>query len=248
MSSVSFFCLSHKKKDACVKPHSHHCWELVYYVSCAGKSNIDGTDCYFDANSFALLPPDCTHDEIHYQSGTLAYIGFQAPSLRGTAGIYRDDLYRTLYHLANRILLEGKKQLPDSEQLMELLVQELTVYLNRLQSPTGGAPNNLPYAKQFLDENYNWKINFPDLAKSCGFPFDTFRHRFKAEYGVSPKTYLIDLRLNKAKELLEGADRNCTQIAYECGFSDSAQFSTMFHRKYGISPKKFAEDLKKRED
>jgi bacterial regulatory helix-turn-helix proteins, araC family len=42
----------------------------------------------------------------------------------------------------------------------------------------------------------------------------------------------------------EEPDRNCTQVALECGFSSSAQFSTMFREKYGITPKKYALEKK----
>lgn len=50
--------------------------------------------------------------------------------------------------------------------------------------------------------------------------------------------------MEKAKKMLEEPDRNCTQVVLECGFSSSAQFSTMFREKYGITPKKYALEKK----
>lgn len=244
--STLYFCYStDKKKDAYVNPHKHNCWELVYYKSSAGKTVIDGLEFGFCENTFALLPPRCVHDEAHTQNGRLSYIGFEAPGLKLSAGVYRDDPYQNIRHTVSRILAEGKAVLADSNELLPLLIRELTVYLNRLQDPNPIHADGLGYAKCFLDENYNLKIDLVDLAKSCGYSFDSFRYSFKKVYGLSPKSYLIELRLQKARALLENNDQSCTQIAYACGFSDSAQFSTMFRSRYGLSPKEYALQTKK---
>lgn len=245
MEKISFCTYQTMKKDQFVSEHSHQCWEFVYYKNCSGKSSIKGEEFNFNKNTFAILPPNSPHNELHYKNGSLIFIGFYSSLPKVTAGIYDDTPYRTLEQLADLILTECQFRFADSTELLEHLLHALIIQLNRLQSPTQSHPSELSYAKRFIDENFNWKINFIDLAKSCGFTFDTFRRNFKKKYGVSPKTYLINRRLEKAKNLLENSEENCTQIAYECGFSDSAQFSTMFRNKYGTSPKKFLNKQKK---
>ena len=82
----------------------------------------------------------------------------------------------------------------------------------------------------------NQKINFGQLAKISGYNYDYFRHIFKQRFGISPQDYLIEVRLENAKRLLKGTKLTCTEIAYNCGFSSSAQMSLLFKRKFGVSP------------
>ena len=248
MNHLCFYYSTDRKKDESINVHTHSCWEIVYYKSCAGKTDIGGIEYHFRENTFAILPPQVPHNETHFQGGHLTFIGFEAENLKIAGGIFNDDPYQNIKHLVSRIQTEAKNKFSDSKQMVDILIRELTVYLNRLQSPNPVQTNGLRYAKRFIDENYSWKINFIDLAKSCGYTFDSFRYSFKKEYGVSPKSYLIDLRLEKAKTLLESNEQNCTQIAYTCGFSNAAQFSTMFRLKYGITPKDFARIPKETEE
>ena len=241
MSSIVFFTSDSKKRKGVRIPcHTHSCYELVYYYNCAGISQVNGKAICFGSNSFALLPPNTPHEEQHNKSGTLSYIGFETASLPLPVGIYRDDEAKSVMHTVNAILWEKKNNYVDSEQRLELLFRELMLLLQRMGHPTKGSGGDLAYAKTFIEENFSWKISFPELAKSFGFSFDAFRKKFKETYGMSPKSYLVDLRLKKARELLQSTDLSCTQIAYECGFSDSAQFSTMYRNRFGIPPKQSA--------
>ena len=241
MNPLRYYYSPSYEKGHTVGMHSHDCYELVYYKSCEGNSRIGGTDYPFFNNTFALLPPGCPHDETHLQRGSLSYIWFQASDISLPQGIYKDDPYRTVGALLARILYEGAHRREDSDHLLTLLIETLTVYLNRFSSPANvHVSGGVCYAKRFIDENYNWKIDLATLAKSCGLSFDSFRYSFKKEYGESPKSYLISRRLQKARQMLENGEQTCTQVAFACGFSDAAQFSTMFRQKYGVSPKAFS--------
>jgi transcriptional regulator GlxA family with amidase domain len=56
---------------------------------------------------------------------------------------------------------------------------------------------------------------------------------------MSPQEYMIDVRLENAKRLLGKTNHSCTDIAYICGFSNGAQMTSMFKKKYGKTPKEF---------
>ena len=62
---------------------------------------------------------------------------------------------------------------------------------------------------------------------------------FKKEGQTTIKSYINKVRLDKAKYLLTHSYLNVTDIAFDCGFSDSNYFSTAFKNKYGTSPKKY---------
>ena len=58
---------------------------------------------------------------------------------------------------------------------------------------------------------------------------------FYAVYGCSPKRYLTDLRMKRAKELLR-VDHTVTETARMVGFRDIYHFSVCFKKEFGISP------------
>ena len=183
-----------------------------------------------------------------YHTGSLIYVGFSTDDLRVRPDIYGDTENRLMERLVHLILSVFRTRFSDSDGSDELignLLHAMVLLLNRVCNESHIRQPDLLYARRFIDENMNRKIDFTGLAKSMGMTFDLFRRSFKKKYGVSPKNYLIDLRLEKAKKMLEEPDRNCTQVVLECGFSSSAQFSTMFREKYGITPpKKYALEKK----
>lgn len=244
MEKIAFITHQHMVENQFVPDHTHDCWELVFYHSCAGVSKIGDTEFEFNKNTFAVIPPHSPHNELHHKSGSLSFIGFYSESAQIAPGIYSDSENQMLGRSIDLILSEFQSQFADSDVILNDLLHVLTVLLNRICNEANAQQSDLFYAKRFIDENLNWKINLNDLAKSNGVTYDMFRRNFKKKYGISPKSYLINLRLKKAKKMLESSNQNCTQIALECGFSDSAQFSTMFHKKYGISPKKYAAERK----
>ena len=65
-----------------------------------------------------------------------------------------------------------------------------------------------------MKENYSYDIDFGQIANSCGYSYDRFRHIFQAEVGKTMNQYLLDVRFSKAKELLENLKR-CARRAYK---------------------------------
>ena len=69
--------------------------------------------------------------------------------------------------------------------------------------------------------------------------YDYFQHRFKEIVGESPQQFLVRKRVEAAEGLLADGTLSCTEIAYQCGFSNSAQFSAIFKREKGITPRQY---------
>ncbi|MDV4744436.1 helix-turn-helix domain-containing protein [Enterococcus faecium] len=64
----------------------------------------------------------------------------------------------------------------------------------------------------------------------------------KEEIGVSPKKYLTNLKINKAKKLLTESDDPINLIAGSVGFADALSFSKFFRKELGLSPTEFRKD------
>ena len=122
-------------------------------------------------------------------------------------------------------------------ELISLKIAELVIHLDRVSKDMSSAQvMNLLYFKNYIEENSMLQINMAELAKNAGYSYDHFRHLFKQNFGISPKNYLTDIRCSHALDMLKNSDLSCTDIAYECGFSDSSQMSKMLKNKYGMTP------------
>ncbi|MBQ4150610.1 MAG: helix-turn-helix transcriptional regulator, partial [Clostridia bacterium] len=65
------------------------------------------------------------------------------------------------------------------------------------------------------------------------------RKIFKAEYGISPQKYIINLRIQKATELIETGDYSLKEVALLSGYNDYKYFSAEFKRLLGVSPSEY---------
>lgn len=98
---------------------------------------------------------------------------------------------------------------------------------------------------QNLTGKYDDQINMAQIALEYGMPQKKFREIFKKTMQTTPKSYSIERRLQKAKELLETGRYKVNEVAYMCGYDDVFYFSKLFKKKEGISPKNYAVNCKK---
>ena len=89
---------------------------------------------------------------------------------------------------------------------------------------------------RFLEE----ELTVTGLAAACGMGESYFRRLFKERYGMSPKKYIIRLKIDYACELLRLGRYSVGQVAALSHFPDAYFFSRQFKEYMGISPKEFA--------
>ena len=96
------------------------------------------------------------------------------------------------------------------------------------------------YAIRFLENNYMNEIYVSDLAKTLGIEPSYFSKLFKDKVGMSPIEYLIQVRIDKAKQLLKFPQYSIKSIATAVGFPDALYFSKKFKQYTGVSPTEFS--------
>lgn len=82
-------------------------------------------------------------------------------------------------------------------------------------------------------------IDFGALAARFGMSEATLRRRMIASYAISPKSFQLRVRMDRAKELLATTDTPVEAIARAVGFDDPYYFSRLFRRREGVSPSRF---------
>jgi transcriptional regulator GlxA family with amidase domain len=88
-----------------------------------------------------------------------------------------------------------------------------------------------------IDKN----INMEKLASELGVGYSWFRRMFRHYTGLPPVQYFLELKLNKAKELLVNTSLPIKEIAVITGFESQFYFSKFFKNRVGMSPIKYRE-------
>ncbi len=101
-------------------------------------------------------------------------------------------------------------------------------------------------AKKFIEENFYKKFLSTDVADYVGLSESHFRLLFKETYGISPHNYLLNVRVQKAKQMLWENNFSMSEIAEKCGFGCQQYFNEIFKKQTGFSPKKYRDDLERR--
>jgi AraC-like DNA-binding protein len=81
------------------------------------------------------------------------------------------------------------------------------------------------------------------LADMCGMSEVYFRRLFLGVYGVSPKEYIIQKRIEYAKSLLRSGSFSVAQTAELCGYAEPCHFSREFTKRAGVAPSRYILDL-----
>jgi AraC family transcriptional regulator len=82
-----------------------------------------------------------------------------------------------------------------------------------------------------------------ELASHVGLHPTSLCRAFKQSTGISPHRYLLERRVARAKEMMADQRLTLTQIALDCGFSTSSQFSVVFRRITGLAPSVYRRSL-----
>ena len=108
--------------------------------------------------------------------------------------------------------------------------------LPRLFARGGLAPWQERRAKELLDAGIDGPVSLAELAAACNLSVRHFTRAFRQSTGGSPHDWLIERRIDRAKDLLLASSQSLTEIAATCGFADQSHFTRVFTRAMGTSP------------
>ncbi len=90
----------------------------------------------------------------------------------------------------------------------------------------------------YLENNFLKPVNLEDCAALCNMSYAYFKKLFTARFAVSPKSYLIGLRIRHAIDLLSSGLYTVGEVALLCGYKNEFYFSRAFTSYTGYNPSK----------
>ncbi len=165
------------------------------------------------------------------------------------SSIYRSNIVNAM----QQIMQETKEPDEASDFMKSLLSMELFVWLSRslkaqwessLATKGDKLQELLEAAKNYILENYYTDISLDDISNYVYISTSHFARAFKKQYGISPIQYLLSVRIQKAKTLLEETNRKIGDIAIDVGFSAQQRFNDIFKKQIGMSPSEYRQQYK----
>jgi AraC-like DNA-binding protein len=91
-------------------------------------------------------------------------------------------------------------------------------------------------ARKFIDLCYDLPLDLDEISSHACFSRYHFLRLFRQAFNKTPHQYLVERRIERAKELLSSKDLRVTDVCFEVGFQSLGSFSSLFHKSVGHAP------------
>ncbi len=235
-------------------PHSHIQYEITYVKSGA---------CYFSLRDrlhkivegdVCFLPQHVLHGHEPYNDCRVELVVVQFPALNphliqqlvndAPIGHYHlNEVDRSQFlSICFQLQREVAGGLPHAEYVCETYIGQIAVLLlrSRLQpghrSLSAEQQEAIEAALSWIHTNWHQNFHIREVAEYVGFSPAHFRDLFRQSVGVSPKQYVMALRLQSSKCMLMHQERTVSEVAQLAGFNSPQEFSKVFRRLTGLPP------------
>jgi len=138
-------------------------------------------------------------------------------------------------HTANKLYVESLANV----LAVHLIRQHTTTHPQPVMYDRGLPQRQLLQVLDYIDAHLHQEMKLTDLASLLGMSEFHFSRQFKQATGTSPYQYLLQQRIERAKQLLQQSDRSIADIALMCGFNSHSHLSKQFRQFTGITPKAY---------
>lgn len=232
-------------------------YHLVHYiVSGRGRFRCMGRDYELGPGEmFFIFPSELVYyesnDEDPWRYRWIGFRGEQADRLLAQLDIspHRPTLHAAsgrkvgaLFHAAERTMQEGDSGCDlRAEGYLRLLLGEWS--RSRMPVPARKqsehpAQQHVEQAMRWLNLEYSKPISIEDMARSLGYHRTYLSKIFKQSTGLPPMGYLLKIRMERAKELLQ-EQLTVEQVASSVGYPDALYFSKQFKKWHGCTPTEY---------
>lgn len=261
-----FSCLLERQEEE-QNYHCHDFIEIVIILKGKGHFLINGTDIPITEGNVLLLNPGTYHKSIPLPSHTLTecYLAFTDVEFINTPknffplfhgqkilGKLPEKAKKEIFQLCSAMNQESlSRNTGRYFMLKAYLIQVLCLLLrfdqqeelsdeHHMKGYEFKSPNKTYVVQQimkYMESHYREKISLDQIAENMYLSPFYISKLFKSETGDTPINYLISLRMEKAKELLDhNPSLSIQEAAAQVGYEDAYHFSKLFKKYFGLSP------------
>lgn len=230
--------------------HTHEFFEWSYIFEGEAVHIINGVEHHVKKGDLCILFPTDFHEVKVKTSISSMYFSFTEEVI--SSAILFDLIQNkkeSVYHLNEKeqlryeqffgLLSETVKEKGNRKIIKNILECIVLDILSKMDTLKDINKQNMPIYRAILHIMGNFKshLSLEEISREAGLSKNYFSSIFNKEMGMSVSTYISNVRLEFAKNLLTSTDMTITEICFESGFNSVAAFSKEYKKKYGISPK-----------
>lgn len=242
-------------EDYTSEPHTHTHAELFYILGGKGTFVLEDRSRSVEKDDLVVVNPRIQHHEESDAADPLEYIVLGVDGLElNSANDNQQQLH--VINLApsgipiqaylDEMLQELQDQIPGYEticqDLLEVLLLRVMRYSHYSAQPlptVKRVSKECVAARRYIEEHFRESLSLDQLAQIIHINKFHLVHSFTKAFGFSPINYLLSLRLQECRYLLQSTDMSMTQISQAVGFSSACYFSQVFHKATGMSPREY---------
>lgn len=235
--------------------HTHSCAELFYVLRGNGYFCLENKEIPVAAGDLIFVEAMVRHTESSREGRPLEYLVLGLDDLELSwceDGTERCVCLRPAeYGESIRVCLQSIHQEIEGkafgyEDACRHLVELLGIRLMRRNDfspavqdgPQTGSKKSA-VVRKYIDQHFKEPLNLDTLADVVHMNKYHMSHLFSRDYGISPISYLLSLRIRESQRLLRSTDHSLAQISQFTGFSSPSYFSQSFHKAVGMSPAQY---------
>lgn len=237
--------------------HYHDNHELYYMVKGSTTYYIGDKIFHLQQGNFAFIPKGILHKTDYEDNANNERILLNFSDL-----VFTNELQGVKEELCNcRVIYVEESLLPYLEGLLKNIETEykskdryqsimINVYITELlvqicrykydyKPALSGTDQTLYLISKYISTHFQEPLTLKELSKEFAMSESHLSRKFKAHTGIGINEYITYVRITKAEKLLRETNLPITEVAEQCGYSDSNYFSTVFKRIKGITPQRY---------
>ncbi len=236
---------------------------FLCFVVCAGSGQLVYDGQHFPLKAGDVVFLDCRRPYAHSTGGsagelwTLQWCHFYGPCVAAIYEKYCERGGRPVFHPADagrfsELMSQIYSAAGNDDYIRDMWLNEklntlLALLMAEswqpasLRNPRRPARRDVAPVREYLEEHCTEKIALESVAEHFFLNKHYLARLFKEQYGVSVNSYLTQVRITRAKQMLRFTDKAVSVIAAECGLEDANYFSRVFKKVEGVTPKQYRE-------
>ena len=226
-------------------------YQLLYMVSGHADYFLDGEWQTVGEGKIVLYRPRVpqfyrTYSQVPMLCRWVHFSGTEAASLLEECGMGQEYLFSPgLCPAAEALLKSMVVEILHREPMYRIVVesqfrQAMALFGRQMAQRKGSVASSsrqrILSIVEYMNRHYFEPLQTEELAERCGLSKYHFIHLFRMCMGMTPYSYLIRIRMERAETLLQTGDMTVQEVAFVCGYNDPLYFSRAFSRHFGVSP------------